>query len=659
MRSSHSISVRPTTCLLIAVLSTIKVLDAADVVEELGPQQDVAFTARLDGTEQRYVVRLPIDLDASKSHSVLIALHGHGSDRWQFAKDGRDECRAARDAAAKYRMIYVSPDYRAKTSWMGPAATADLLQIVDDLHGKYRIEKVILCGGSMGGTSALAFAAMHPELIDGIVSLNGTANMVEYAGFADAISVAYGGTKTEKPEVYRVRSAELYPERFTMPVAMTTGGRDTLVPPDSVLRLAAALKERHAPVYLNHRPEGGHETSYDDAMVAFQYVCEKCLPSANQTKPLLTFDGEPRKIVCLGDSVTGVYYHTGGRRAYPEMLELGLRTLFPKANISVINAGISGHTTKEGLARLERDVLGHEPDLVTISFGLNDLTRLTPQEFRTNLESLVSRSQERGCLVVLCTPNAVIDTQGRPIGKLVEYCDIIRDVGRKMSVAVCDQYQAGTHLHNRAPWTWRLTLSDEIHPNMDGHKRMAEELCRTIAGQSLSLDSIGPVKPSIQKCRAQIERQQPIKVLAMPPYNAQIADALKQLNANATVQITAWPVEGKSIPTLEQDAKALVRSMKPDLVVIAVPPTATAETDEQFVHSFSWIMNWSLSFGQQEWDCVVVDPSVAQPDIANPRQDLYRRLVWAQNLDLIDRPANDTTPAAKLFADWFARQVSN
>jgi hypothetical protein len=34
--------------------------------------------------------------------------------------------------------------------------------------------------------------------------------------------------------------------------------------------------------------------------------------------------GEPVKIVCLGDSVTGIYYHTGGRRAYPEMLGLAL-----------------------------------------------------------------------------------------------------------------------------------------------------------------------------------------------------------------------------------------------------------------------------------------------------------------------------------------------
>ena len=79
---------------------------------------DMAFTSKLDQTEQRYVVVLPEAFDEAVSHSVLIALHGHGSDRWQFVRDGRDECRAARDAAVAEKMIFVSPDYRARTSWM-------------------------------------------------------------------------------------------------------------------------------------------------------------------------------------------------------------------------------------------------------------------------------------------------------------------------------------------------------------------------------------------------------------------------------------------------------------------------------------------------------------------------------------------------------------
>lgn len=239
--------------------------------------EDVAFTAKFDGSEQRYVLIRPEKFDPDANVSMLIALHGHGSDRWQFVKDERDECRAARDAAAAHGLLYVSPDYRARTSWMGPAAEADVLQMIDDLKKRFHIAKVIISGGSMGGTSALTFAVLHPDKIDGVVSLNGTANHVEYDQFQDAIAASYGGSKQEKPDEYRKRSAELHPDKLTMPIAITTGGRDTLVPPDSVLRLAQTLKQRNRKLEVIHRPEGGHSTNYADAAAAYEFVLKEVL----------------------------------------------------------------------------------------------------------------------------------------------------------------------------------------------------------------------------------------------------------------------------------------------------------------------------------------------------------------------------------------------
>ena len=619
--------------------------------------EDVSFTSKLDGTEQRFIVLLPEQFDVNVPHDVMIALHGHGADRWQFVIDARPECQGARDMAARRRMIFVSPDYRAKTSWMGPAAEADLLQILDELNGRFRIRDVVISGGSMGGTSALAFAAMHPDGVDGVVALNGTANLVEYQNFTDAITEAYGGTKTEKPDVYRERSAELFPERLTMPVATTTGGKDTLVPPDSTLRLLAALKTQGTPALSIHQPHGGHETNYDDTVAAFQFVFDQLdAKSAAYVAPVFSAFDKETTIVCLGDSVTGVYYHTGGHRAYPEMLELALRQAHPHAPIRVINAGISGHTTIDGLARLEQDVLQHHPTLVTISFGLNDMTRVPPEQFRANLEQLIDRCRAAQSRIVLCTPNAVINTDGRPISRLREYCEIVRDVGRMKTVSVCDQYAAGERLKLRAPWTWRLTMSDEIHPNMDGHKRMAEELCRTISGSEISLDAIEP-PPALIRTQAQLAAGNPIKVLAMEPISAMIESAIHQQDPNARVEVTTWPVAGKSLAQLEQDAKDLVRAMKPDLVVLHIPASAVAENDEQRVHAISWIMNWSLSFGHQEWDCIVVHPSVVDADADSPPASLIRKLVRAQHLAMIDREPGDASDAETIVRAWLRSQL--
>jgi predicted esterase len=265
---------------MLPFLFALVTLGGATAGADQAPFADVTFAAACDGTEQRYVLMLPAGFKADQPHDLLIALHGHGSDRWQFITSPCGQCRAPRDVATAHNMIYVSPDYRAKTSWMGPKAEADVVQIISDLKRQYRIQRVFFCGGSMGGTSALTFAALHPNLVDGVAAMNGTANHVEYANFQDAIAASFGGSKTAIPREYKKRSAELNSAKLTMPVGLATGGKDTLVPPQSVQRLAEALKKRGRDVLLLHRKEMGHDTSYDDAKAILEFVIQKAHPKS-------------------------------------------------------------------------------------------------------------------------------------------------------------------------------------------------------------------------------------------------------------------------------------------------------------------------------------------------------------------------------------------
>ncbi|MCY3017464.1 MAG: alpha/beta fold hydrolase [Planctomycetota bacterium] len=234
--------------------------------------RDVEFKASADGSTQHYVEMLPKDFAAGDVRHLMMAFHGHGSDRWQYVKDARDECRGARDVALRHGMIFVSPDYRASTSWMGPKAEADVVQIIAELRARYKIGKVVHVGGSMGGTGVLTFAALHPDLVDAVCSNNGTANHEEFAGFQDAIAASFGGSKKDKPDEYRKRSAEFFPEKFTMPVGITAGGKDAVVPPQSVLRLAEAIKKTNNNVKLIYREDGGHATDYKDTVAALEFV---------------------------------------------------------------------------------------------------------------------------------------------------------------------------------------------------------------------------------------------------------------------------------------------------------------------------------------------------------------------------------------------------
>ncbi|WP_437185225.1 alpha/beta hydrolase family protein [Planctomicrobium sp. SH668] len=237
-----------------------------------GEPQDLEFVAECDGTVQRYVQILPPDFTSDKKVDLLVTLHGHGSDRWQFSTADIAEAKACRDFAEKHGMILISPDYRAKTSWMGPKAEADMLQLIAALKEEFSIQRVFIAGGSMGGTSSLTFTALHPDLISGVAAMNPTSNHLEYDRFQDAISESFGGDKATIPEVYKARSAEYWPERFTMPVGISTGGMDEIVPPDSTLRLAGILEKMKRPVHLIHRPEGGHSTTYEDAIAILEFM---------------------------------------------------------------------------------------------------------------------------------------------------------------------------------------------------------------------------------------------------------------------------------------------------------------------------------------------------------------------------------------------------
>lgn len=367
----------------------------------------------------------------------------------------------------------------------------------------------------------------------------------------------------------------------------------------------------------------------------------------------------PVKIVCFGDSVTGVYYHTGGRRAYTDMLGIALQQIHPNAEVQMVNAGISGHTTANALARIERDVLSHKPDLVTVMFGLNDVAKLPIADYRKNLLAIVDRCRTANATVILCTPNAVVTTADRPVETLEKYCDVMREVADERKVLLCDTYAHFLSLGETDPDSWRATLSGEIHPNMAGHKIIAEQQAHTISGKSTSLADTRPPALALRKTLVLIKEGKPLSVLAMPPFDKMIDDSLREFFPDADLKITSWPINGLSMSQLRKDASQRVRQMKPDLVLVAVPRNVTAKDRAEFFDEQAWIVNYSQSFGKQEWDIVVIHPSVAEPTSkASPRDPWIRSITMAQDIGLVDRSAGDQRSASEVFSEWIQSQVA-
>jgi len=368
-------------------------------------------------------------------------------------------------------------------------------------------------------------------------------------------------------------------------------------------------------------------------------------------------EGDPVKIVCFGDSVTGVYYHTGGRRAYTEILRLRLSDAFPKNSIEAINAGISGNTTVNALERIESDVLAHKPDLVTVMFGLNDMTRVPLEDYRTNLKTIVERCRAAGAEVVLCTPNNVEDTEGRPTAKLLEYCTVIREVAEEQKVPLADCYATFEDIRQKGGRKWALMMSDEIHPNMDGHEMIARTIAHAMTGREYDVDASAP-QPAIPHTLDLIHTWEPIEILAMPPFDAMLERVLRDLAPNSKLKVTPWDVAGKSLAEIEESAKA-IRDNPPDWVFIAVPAESEAADFDAFKRHFTWTMNYALSFGLQEWDVVAVSPSFIAPveAAAKEREGWSRQLIRAQDFELIEGGGSPEAAEASL-REWLAKQLA-
>ena len=119
-------------------------------------------------------------------------------------------------------------------------------------------------------------------------------------------------------------------------------------------------------------------------------------PAVAVTKPA-AIDPRPL-VVCFGDSLTAGFGADEGQ-SYPDFLQKDLdRDGFP---YRVVNEGISGNTTKDGLDRIA-DITALHPVVVVLEFGGNDgLRGLNVETTRTNLAGMIQTFQAAGIKVVL------------------------------------------------------------------------------------------------------------------------------------------------------------------------------------------------------------------------------------------------------------------
>src|SRR6185369_6749334 len=97
---------------------------------------------------------------------------------------------------------------------------------------------------------------------------------------------------------------------------------------------------------------------------------------------------KPVAIVALGDSLTAGL-GLGPGESFPEQLEAALKA--SGYDVTVTNAGVSGDTTLDGLARIDWSV-PTDADMVIVELGANDALRgLSPSVTRKTLSDILSK----------------------------------------------------------------------------------------------------------------------------------------------------------------------------------------------------------------------------------------------------------------------------
>jgi acyl-CoA thioesterase-1 len=190
------------------------------------------------------------------------------------------------------------------------------------------------------------------------------------------------------------------------------------------------------------------------------------------------------RIVCLGDSVTkAVRQGVLPEETFCAVLERMLRETGQP--VSVVNAGIGGNSTADGLARFDTDVLAHRPNYVVLMFGLNDswidagktASRLSVQQYRENLEQMLTRLKAHGAKVVLMTPNPALPPTFGPErnATLKPYVEAVRSLAAEHDLPLIDVYRHFAELALETPNLNGL-FTDAMHPNPAGQKVIAELL---------------------------------------------------------------------------------------------------------------------------------------------------------------------------------------
>jgi lysophospholipase L1-like esterase len=177
------------------------------------------------------------------------------------------------------------------------------------------------------------------------------------------------------------------------------------------------------------------------------------LTACSDSKPYLPLLSPDAVILAFGDSLT---FGTGADReqSYPAVLA-------QLSGHTVINAGIPGEVTAEGVRRLPALLDRHMPELLILCHGGNDLLRkLNKDSTRSNIETMITTASQRNIPVLMIGVP-------QPALLFLEPAGVYNEIAEKYGLAYESEILPAVEADNSLK-------SDRIHPNAEGYQQVAD-----------------------------------------------------------------------------------------------------------------------------------------------------------------------------------------
>lgn len=175
------------------------------------------------------------------------------------------------------------------------------------------------------------------------------------------------------------------------------------------------------------------------------------------------------EILAFGDSLTAGL-GLPPNEAFPARLQARLKS--EGIDVRIVNAGVSGDTTTDGLARLDW-ALADKPDFVILALGANDMLRgIDPQIVHANLDKMIDKIQASGAKILLLGMRSSPDW-GPQYER--DFDAIYPELAKAHGLALYPFFLEGVAMNPA------LNQPDGIHPNERGVATMVDHIAPLVA----------------------------------------------------------------------------------------------------------------------------------------------------------------------------------